>query len=117
MSVAVTLPISSIQYRKAFHSANKQTDETVDDWYRRLEDLAQLCNYGCYLEVLLLDKLIVGLDETILERLCMEQDDLSLTNVIEFLRSSDVNDDHIDIVSRHPEAFVKCVPTKFIDFS
>lgn len=98
MNVAVTLPPSSIPYRKAFHSANKQTNETVDDWYHRLNNLAQSCNYGCYLDVLLLDKLILGLDDTILERLCMEERELSVSDVIEL--SHEVNNEHIDIVSR-----------------
>lgn len=101
MSVAVTLPTSSVIFRKAFHSANKQTNETVDDWYHRLQDLAQPCNYGCYLEVLLLEKLIVGLDETILNRLyTSEQQNLSIRNVIEFTRSVEVDNEQIDIVSR-----------------
>lgn len=100
MSVAVTLPTSSVIFRKAFHSANKQTNESVDEWYDRLHDLAQPCNYGCYLEVLLLDKLIVGLDETILDRLCTEQQNLSIRNVIEFTRSVEMDNEHIDIVSR-----------------
>ncbi|KAJ6641385.1 Zinc finger protein, partial [Pseudolycoriella hygida] len=92
MSVAVTLPTSSIQFRKAFHSANKQSNESVDDWYNRLENLARLCNYGRYLEVLLLDKLIVELDDTILDRLCTQQQQhLSLENVIEFSRKFEVN--------------------------
>lgn len=100
MSVAVTLPTSSIQYRRAFHSANKQTNETVDDWYHRLQDLALLCNYGNYLEVLLLDKLIVELDKTVLDRLCEKEQDLSLRNVIEFARNFERNNETDDIVSR-----------------
>lgn len=99
MSVAVTLSPSSIPYRQAFHSANKSTNETVDDWYNRLRDLAQPCNYGCYLEVLLLDKLIVGLDDTLLERLCTNERDLSVKNVIEISRYFETTNEHIDIVS------------------
>lgn len=101
MSVALTLSPSSIPYRRAFHSANKLSNETVDDWYHRLKDLAKPCNYGCYLEVLLLDKLIVGLDDTLLERLCTNERDLSVKNVIEISRYFEAtNEEHIDIVSR-----------------
>lgn len=94
MSVTVTLPVSSIQYRKAFHSAYKQSNESVTDWYHRLQDLAQQCNYGCYLDVLLLDKLVLGLGETLIDRLCTDRSELSLKNVIEF----SINE-HVDIVS------------------
>lgn len=100
MSVAVTLPTSSIHHRKAFHSANKESDETVEEWYHRLQDLAVPCNYGCYLEMLLLDKLVVGLDEMILDGLCKESDHLSLENVIEFSRTYESNSVYVDIVSR-----------------
>ncbi|KAG4074129.1 hypothetical protein HA402_014334 [Bradysia odoriphaga] len=84
-------------HRKAFHLANKDSNETVDEWYHRLQDLALSCDYGCYLEMLLLDKLVVGLDEFILDRLCKEQKDLSLKNVIEFSRNYEVSSDHMDI--------------------
>lgn len=107
MSVAVTLPTSSIQYRKAFHSANKQTHETVDDWYHRLRDLALQCNYGCYLEVMLLDKLVVELDESILDRLCTEQEDVALGNVIEFCRTFEVTNQQIEIVSNNSKYEMK----------
>lgn len=101
MSVAVTLPTSSVKFRRAFHSANKEINESVENWYHRLQVLAQPCNYGCYLDVLLLERLIIGLDEAIVDRLCLEQQDsISLSNVIELTRSMDeATDEHIVIVS------------------
>lgn len=101
MSVAITLPTSSIQYRRAFHSASKETNESVTEWYHRLTELAQQCDYGGYLEVLVLDKLVLGLDEADVDRLCTNYANLSVKNVIEFCHHSYRETDNcfVDVVS------------------
>lgn len=115
MSVAVTLSSSLVRYRRAFHLANKESNETVDEWYHRLQDLAVSCDYGSYLEMLLLDKIVAGLDEIILDHLCKEQNDLTLKEVIDFSRNYEMGNDHIDMVSR--DALSEFCTSKLLGFS
>lgn len=101
MSVQMVLqiPASSIRYRKEFHSAYKDVNETMEHWYSRLERLSEACEYGEYGEAFLLNQFICGLDGMIFERLCAEEGDLSLTNIIDFTHTYELGKEQLDVVS------------------
>lgn len=73
-----TIPVATLHSRKNFHNATKEEFETVHDWYIRLKTLAQNCQFGDEENILVLDKLIVGLDERLFDRLCQQVGYLSL---------------------------------------
>ncbi|KAG4075650.1 hypothetical protein HA402_003475 [Bradysia odoriphaga] len=77
----------SIPYRKEFNSASKQADETLKNWYDRLKNLAQPCDYGLYSEAFILNQFICGLDTLILKYLNAEQKDLSVNDVFDLTKS------------------------------
>lgn len=73
-----TVPVASLNFRKQFHNATKREFETAHDWYIRLKRLSEYCQYGDAENMFLLDKLIIGLDDKIFERLCEQVECLSL---------------------------------------
>lgn len=97
--VSLRVPASSIRHRKEFHLANKDVDESMENWYNRLRGLAEACEYGSHFDAFLLHQFIIGLDPVILESLYAEERDLSLIDVIELTRNYERNKEQVDVVS------------------
>lgn len=97
--MVLRISTTSIRYRKQFHSANKQADETLENWYDRLKVLAESCDYGTHLEAFILNQFICGLDALILDYLHAEQKELSLTDVIDLTKSFEHSGELEDVVS------------------
>lgn len=97
--MVLRISTASIRYRKEFNSANKLADETLENWYDRLKDLAESCDYGTHLEAFILNQFICGLDALILDYLHAEQTDLSLNDVFDLTKSFEPSNELVDVVS------------------
>lgn len=78
-----TIPVVSFRFRREFHCASKNNNETVSDWYIRLKLLANSCQFGNEADHFVLDKFVIGLGDDLFERMCMENGYLSLEQSIE----------------------------------
>lgn len=59
----------AIQQRKSFYTSTKLSDETVLEWYERIENVGNKCQFNHFHDFMVLDKFVCGLDDGILERL------------------------------------------------
>lgn len=55
--------------RKQFHASTKNTNESISNWYQRLEKLVDPCEYGNHTEIFFMDKFISGLEENVFREL------------------------------------------------
>lgn len=99
ISMALRIPASSIRHRIKFNLANKNVEETMENWYKRLKELAEPCKYGTYSEAFILQQFICGLDGLLVERLHAEQKDLALVDVFDLTKSYERSNDVVDVVS------------------
>lgn len=60
---------SAFLSRKRFHSSIKDTSESVEDWFHRLQQCVSSCNFGALSNVFLIDKFISGLDVHLFDKL------------------------------------------------
>lgn len=112
--MSLSIPAASIRHRKEFNSACKNADETVENWYQRLKELAEPCEYGTYLEAFVLHQFICGLDVWILDHFNAEKKDLSLIDVFELMKNYERNNEPDDVVSTNvQQPFICCVYFQF----
>lgn len=97
--MAERIRASSIRPRKDFNSAVKDADETMENWYNRLKQLADQCEFGYHSEVFILHQFICGLDVAIVEHLRAEENDLSLSDIFELTRNFEHSNVEVDVVS------------------
>lgn len=97
--ISLRIPASSIRYRKEFNLAHKDINETMDDWYNRLRELAAACEYDSHIDAFLLHQFICGLDESILEHLSAEESDLSFTSIIDSIKTYERSKEPVVVVS------------------
>ncbi|XP_075150408.1 uncharacterized protein LOC142224514 [Haematobia irritans] len=82
LGVHFTPPVIVFKERKEFHLSVKSDGETVAEWYARVKRLALNCKFGDNLEAFVLNQFVVGLPETIFEKLCDEDESLTLQNAL-----------------------------------
>lgn len=101
--MALRIPVSSIRHRKEFNVANKNADETLDNWYNRLKELAEPCQYGSNSEAFVLHQFICGLDVLLLEQLLDggQQKELSLIDIFDLIKNIERINEPVDVVSLH----------------
>lgn len=78
LSTHYTPPTIIFNERKIFHQTKKNADESISKWYARVKKLALNCKFGSHLDAFVLDKFIMGLPEKIFERLCEEDENLTI---------------------------------------
>lgn len=66
--------INLIKYRKLFHTAQKESTETAKEWFSRVNKLSKSCIFGQNSKTFILDKFLTGLDEALLDILCIRKD-------------------------------------------
>lgn len=98
-TMAQRIPTSSIRHRKEFNLASKDVDETMENWYNRLKQLAEQCEYGSHSEAFILHQFICGLDVLLLEHLRVEERDLSLSDVFDLTKKFEYSNVEVDVVS------------------
>ncbi|XP_030382764.1 uncharacterized protein LOC115630372 [Scaptodrosophila lebanonensis] len=62
--------------------AVKGENETIAEWYARLKQLACSCKFGVYLEAFVLNQFVMSLPNAIFERMCEEDERLSLSDAL-----------------------------------
>lgn len=72
--------------RKTFYGSSKLEDEKVIEWFVRLKGLALNCKFGEHLDAIVLDQFILGLPDEIFERLCEEEEALTLSYALDRAR-------------------------------
>lgn len=82
LSTQYTPPTIVFHERKKFHSSKKYDAETVAEWFARVKKLALNCKFGEHLEAFVLDQFIIGLPSEIFERLCEEDEKLTLSEAL-----------------------------------
>lgn len=106
--MTLRIPAASIRHRKEFNLANKNGEETMENWYKRLEELAEPCEYGSYAEAFILQQFICGLDVLLLEHLHAEPKDLSLIDVFDLAKNYERNNEEVDVVSVDRDRYFYC---------
>lgn len=71
--------------RKEFYKARKAEGETVQQLLLRLKSLASKCAFGANFESILLDKLVFCQEGRVFDRLCEEDEKLSLIQAIKII--------------------------------
>ncbi|XP_037930885.1 uncharacterized protein K02A2.6-like [Teleopsis dalmanni] len=77
-----TPPTIIFRERKIFHSAVQSEIETVSEWYARVKKLALTCKFGENLSAFILDRFIMGIKNKIFERLCEEDENLTIEQAL-----------------------------------
>lgn len=91
MSAAIypSIPMTSISCRKEFYSVQKTVNESIGEWYDRLLLAAAKCQFGSIENVMVLDKFILGLDDSHIEHLCTALDEITLEASLRILSELD----------------------------
>lgn len=75
---------SVFRVRVKFYLAKQDTHETIAQWFARIKNLSISCQFGDNTDSVLLDRFISGLRASaILDRLCEENDGLTLQKAVE----------------------------------
>ncbi|XP_067644149.1 uncharacterized protein [Eurosta solidaginis] len=82
MHTQFTPPTIIFHERRKFHVACRQDEETVAMWFARVKKLALNCKFGPNLDAFVLDKFIVGLPNEIFERICEEDEKLTIEQAL-----------------------------------
>lgn len=53
----------AFHHRQQFHATQKAQDETVSDWYKRLQKFVENCEFQDITDYMLIDKFVSGLGE------------------------------------------------------
>lgn len=53
---------SAFHHRKKFYSSVKDVNESVEEWFHRIQESVNGCDFGALINVLLIDKFVSGLD-------------------------------------------------------
>lgn len=77
-----TPPTIIFRERKKFYSAEKSDGETVSTWFARIKKLALDCQFGNQLDAVVLDRFVCGMQGKIFERLCEEDETLTLSSAL-----------------------------------
>lgn len=73
-----TTPVIVYQERRKFHTAKMTPNENVSSWFARVKKLAIDCTFGDHLDKIVKDKFIMELPPKIFEKLCEEDESLTL---------------------------------------
>lgn len=93
MSQQYTPPVIVYQERKNFYSSTIAPNEKVAAWFARVKKLAINCKFGAELDSIVKDKFIMELPSKIFEKICEEDESLTLNNAFKkaLLRETKLN--------------------------
>ena len=75
---------SEIMQRWKFNTRNRKPDESVSDYMAELRKLAQDCNFGDSLTVMLRDQLVCGINDDNIQRRLLSEDTLTFDKALKF---------------------------------
>lgn len=104
METYFTPPIVVYRERKSFYAALRCVDESASDWLVRISSLASNCRFGSSLEVMVVDKFVTGQDGRNFERICEEEEDLTIVKAMQLSLKyeSHAQPESINFVNRSP---------------
>ena len=73
---------SEIVQRWKFNSKNRKPEESVVEYVAELRKLAQDCNFGDTLTVMLRDRLVCGINEDSIQRRLLSEDGLTFESAL-----------------------------------
>lgn len=83
---------SVFRERVKFYTAKQYANEPISQWFARIKKLSVDCKFGNQFEAVLLDRFISGLRATpILDRLCEEEDTLTLQQAVEIATNKETS--------------------------
>ncbi|XP_031628894.1 zinc finger protein OZF-like isoform X2 [Contarinia nasturtii] len=112
--------VRNIPSRQNFYKAMKSPTETPDHWLSRIKKLAKLCDFGNSLDSIVLDKFITGLENEVIDYLCLCAECLDIDATVKFIHTyqssdqtqtndlahvSNSNDQIMDPFQETPEVF------------
>lgn len=53
-----------LQNRKAFYGLQRENNETIEKWLKRVQNCISHCEFPMFIEFLLIDRFVCGLDST-----------------------------------------------------
>lgn len=63
MIVYETPSVTAFHNRRQFHAAQKTQNESISDWFKRLQKLNNRCNFQKVTDYMLIDKFVSGLSD------------------------------------------------------
>lgn len=73
--------IAAYQNRKKFHSNQRYQYESSAEWFHRVSESLNGCEYGEFSDFLFIDKFIAGLDNDSFEKWCQPTDKLTIKDI------------------------------------
>ena len=75
-------PVIVFRERKTFGESAKNENESVVEWHARVRKLACTCEFGTDFDKFVLNQFVCGLSGSIFDRLCEEDETLTMTNAL-----------------------------------
>ncbi|XP_078029629.1 uncharacterized protein LOC144465141 [Epinephelus lanceolatus] len=89
---------SEIMQRWKFNTRNRKPEGSVSDYVAELRKLAQDCNYGESLTVMLRDRLVCGINDDRIQRRLLSEDGLTFDKALQFAQAMEAaNRDIVDL--------------------
>lgn len=86
-SKKVSILSKLIPFRQNFYKAQKNSNESPDEWLIRLKELSKACSFGKNVDVIVLDKFITGLESEIIDYLCLSADSLNINTSLDIIHA------------------------------
>ena len=74
---------SEIVWRHKFYSRSRKSGETVATFVSELRSIAEYCNFGATLDVMLPDRLVCGINNSQIQKRLLSEKDLKYQNALE----------------------------------
>ena len=74
---------SKIVWRHKFYSRSRKSGETVATFVSELRSIAEYCNFGATLDVMLRDRLVCGINNSQIQKRLLSEKDLKYQNALE----------------------------------
>lgn len=84
--------VSALACRRKFYSSYKLADETISDWFERIADSVPGCEFDNLADIMLIDKFLSGLDETVCHQILEECNLDSTRQLLSILESESLQE-------------------------
>lgn len=96
----------AFQSRKIFYTSTKTANETVEEWFHRIQQIVNDCDFGELSDVMLIDKFISGLGGDLLNRF-MQASTFTVDEIYSIATANDSDpDNETEMIPRIGEILV-----------
>lgn len=92
----------ALLYRKTFYTITKDIEESLDEWFSRIQDNVNYCDFGELSDVMFIDKFISGLNDDLISKFTQNR---TLTAEQSLLIAKTVDDNQEATVKEEPLLF------------